>query len=250
MRAAQQVRSRRARRPRSALGVVAAGLLVTVSGCGTDLSPGAAATVDGTVITDTTVDDLTQAACDFTSESREQQDGAASGGDAPSLVLADLKASLLQALIEFELTDTAAEELDVEVTRAQISQLTAQQPVPEGLADEASEIIGEFFEMSAKNQLQRAVIGAKLRDPSLASPDDATEEDLQAANDYLQDSYSDADVEVSPRFGRWDGATLEQGTGSLSDPVSTTAAEEPIPGQVDPQTDNPADDLPPSQVCG
>ncbi len=226
------------------LGGVAVQVVVVaaLSGCGTDLHPGAAATVSGTTITDETVDDLTAAACVYT-VTQAKANGTSDGK--PSLAIADLKSSLLSSLIAFQLTEEAAAEMKLTPSQAQVDKAAQAQTLPEGMPEGEGVLIEDFFHDVAKNQLQQSLIGAHLSDPSVTTVDMATQQNVDAARDYLDKYFAKADVEVAPSYGRWDGVQLKPGTGSLSDPVSTTAAEPVLPGQ----ENSALESLPPSQVC-
>ncbi len=213
---------------------------VSVAGCGADLHPGVAAVVNDTTVTNEAIDELSTAACSFT-ELNEPEN------DEPALILAELRTSLLGSTITFHLTAEAADEMGLSVPEAQIAKATQQQPpMPDAMPDDEADLLETFFKDAAKNQLEQTLIGAHLRDSSITTVDDARDADLETAQEYLEGYYSDQDVEISPRYGTWNGSSVEGGTGSLSDPVSTTAAEEPLPGQPNPELKS----LPPSQVCG
>ena len=70
--------------------------------------------------------------------------------------------------------------------------------------------------------------------------------DAQDADAYVSDYFSASDVVINPAYGSWDGSNVTQGSGSLSDPVSSVAraALPKADGTTDVAT------LPPSQVCG
>lgn len=218
-----------------------AALLLT--GCGAELRPGVAATVNGTTIDQSEVDQLAHAACDYTKLSREQSEG---GGTSPTLGLAGLRSSLVDSLIRIELTETKAEELDVTVSDADVADAASRGSMPEGLDESDEELITEFFRDAARAQLLQGLIGAKLQNRAVTSAQELTQADIDAAADYLAKYAEKADVEVNPRYGRWTGSSVEQSSGSLSDPVETTAASVGLPGQA-PDT---LSALPVSQKCG
>lgn len=224
-------------RSRRLVGVAASVATVAVlSGCGADLRPGAAATVSGTTITDESIDNLAQAFCAYIEEGEKQQ-GVDDGR--PAIGIADLKLNLLNGLVAFELTDTAAEELNIDVPAAEVDKALGDLGLPDALDAEQMALLEGFFTDLQENDLQNTMI-----------------EEKESA-DYVQTYFSKANVEVSPSYGSWDGGKIEPGTGSLSDPVSTTAATTPPPGQ-DPVAAQKAQEaaqqaleaLPPSQVCG
>ena len=239
-----QVRRRRGRTP--GVRAIAAALALAaamVTGCGADLRPGTAAVVNGTKISQEEVDELVGAACEYTQLSREQSGNSAGAG---SLARSGLRASLVDALIHFELTRAKADELGVSVSDAQVAKLASGNPMPDGMDSSDEELLSEFFRDAARAQLLQGVIGAHLKDPSVTTGDNVTQQDVEAAAEY-RDSYANkADVELNPRYGTWTGSRVEQASGSLSDPVDTTAAPVAVPGQ-------PADTvaaLPESHKCG
>lgn len=224
-------------RSRRLVGVAASvAALAALSGCGADLQPGAAATVSGTTITDETIDNLAQAFCSYIEEGEKQQ-GVDDGR--PAIGIGDLRLNLLNGLVAFELTDTAADELNIDVPAADVDKALGDLGLPDALDAAQTTLLTGFFTDLQENDLQSTKI-----------------EEKESA-DYLQTYFSKADVEVSPSYGRWDGGKIEPGTGSLSDPVSTTAVPTPPPGQ-DPASAQKAQEaaqqaleaLPPSQSCG
>jgi SurA-like protein len=233
-------------RTRSRLLVAGAGSVAAVllSGCGADLHPGVAAVVNGETISQGRIDDLVSAACDYTKLTRE---GSAQGSTSASLGLATLRTSLTTALVQFTLTEAAAEELDVSVTDAQVTNLASGNPMPDGISDDAKDVISEFFYDASKTQLLQGVIGVHLKDSSVTHVDNVTQEDVNAAADYMKKYFEKADVEINPSYGRWSGNSIDEGSGSLSDPIETTKTTAPLPGQPAP---DPLEKLPDSQKCG
>ncbi len=195
--------------------------------------------VNGHAITAGRVDALVLAACDYSKAVRQEQ-----GGAEPTQSVAQLRSAITQALIQFELTGEAADQLGLSVSDAKIASLTSASTMPAGLNTDSRTLLEEFFSDSAKAQLQQAVVGAHLADPKVTTADDVSQTDLGAATPYLDKFAAKQDVSVNPSFGSWDGTTLVSGSGSLSDPVSTT----PVPAGSTPAAA--VGDLPPSQVCG
>lgn len=212
---------------------------MTLAGCGTRFHPGDAAVVDGTAITASSIDDLVLAACDYSRQVRLSQ-----GGAVPTQSTASLRSNLAKALIQFEITDRAAAKLGVTVSDARIAQLAGTTSLPAGVSGTTKSLLTQFFHDSAKAQLQQAVIGAHLRDPSITTAEAVTQSDLSAAAPYLAKFAAKQDVSVDPSFGRWDGTKLIAASGSLSDPVSATPT--PVTGN----SASAVKDLPHSQVCG
>lgn len=195
--------------------------------------------VDGTAITANHIDDLVLAACDYSKQARLSQ-----GGAVPTQSMANLRANLTKALISFAITDRAASKLGVSVSAARVAQVAGTSSMPAGVSAQTKSLLMQFFYASAKAQLQQAVIGAHLRDPSITTADSVTQNDVSAAAPYLLKFASQQDVSVDPSFGKWDGTRLIDTSGSLSYPVSATPT--PATGI----SAGAVKDLPPSQVCG
>lgn len=231
---------KRARRPAKAVAwaTVAA---VCLAGCGADLNPGRAATVNGTTITQGEVDDLVRAACAYIEINNET-----SPQPVPQ-ALADLRAILTSNLISFDLTGSATEELGLTILPASVDAIAGQTPLPDGLSDDDVDLLRTFFNNGAESQVAQATIGAHLNDESVTTSADVTPKDAAGAADYIQQYFDDADVTVNPAYGSWDGSAVTSASGSLSDGVSEGAKariQTPESGPADPS------ELPPSQVCG
>ncbi len=223
--------------------VATAVAVLATSGCGTDLRPGVAASVNEETITESTIDDLTEAICAFNEIQRKEQ-----GLPQPGQSVQELRASLVESLIILEITDQAAEERGVTVSDALVSKIAAGTVIPDDLAADHRALLEEFLKERTLQALQQGAIGANLEDPAVTTADKIDQSDVTAANSYLKKFAEQQDVEVSPRYGEWNGVRLEFGTGSLSDPVSTTPAPTPPPGQ--PAPPEPTFTPPASQLCG
>lgn len=234
---------RRSASPRRVAAVAAALLALTaVSGCGsTRFTPGAAATVNGEAISQDRVNSIVSAACAYTVANAE-----ASGQPPAPVSLANLRASITQAVVQFALTDRAAQERDITVTDAVIAEATAANPVPDELDEKDKAALEGFFEEFGRSNAQLRIIGANLADPSVTTLDEVTEDRTQQASKYLESYTRKQDVTINPAYGEWTGDTVTGGSGSLSDPVSRvakasqTAAESPGADTAE---------LPASQVC-
>lgn len=225
--------------------VLTALVVLALTGCGTNFHPGEAVIINGQGISTSRVDDLVLAACDYSTRVRLSQ-----GGAVPTQSMASLRSNLTQALVQFAITDKAAQQLGITVSDAKIASLTAGSTMPAGISSTTRSLLTEFFRQSAKAQLEQAVIGAHLRDPKITNADSVTANDPQTQNDlkaaapYLDKFARQQHVIVDPSFGKWNGTALVPASGSLSDRVSAT----PTPSTSDPAAA--VKDLPPSQVCG
>lgn len=213
-----------------------------LAGCGTSLHPGTAAIVNGSAISQSRVDNLVQAACQYIALGRV----AKHSGNQPSTAMITLKSTIAQSLISFALTDKAASDLHLSVSPAAVAKVVkvSSPPLPAGLSDTNKALLTRFFDDSARFQLQEAVIGAHLKNPAVTNADHVQQSDQQAAAGYLATFIANQSVSVNPSDGHWNGKALTAGSGSLSAPVSSAARLPP------PTSPTAVADLPPSQVCG
>ncbi len=218
------------------LAVVAA---LAVSSC--TFHPGSAAVVNGTSISQRTVDDLVGAACDYITLLGQKNSGASQ----PRPV-SFFKHLFTQSYISFGITAKAARELRVSVSPAAIAKLTDQQPLPAGLSAGDREKLTAFFTGSARAQLQQEVIGAHLNDPAVTTADNVSQADLPAAKPYLATYERKQSVQVNPAYGSWNGQRLVDTDGSLSVPQSAVAGTWLRLRQSSSDTTG----LPANQVCG
>jgi hypothetical protein len=231
------VTSRTSKRRVAGLAVVGT---LALSGC--TLHPGSAAVVNGSDISQSKVDSLVLAACSFSKVQR-----ISTGGASPQTSMAFLRQQLLQSLITFRITNKAATQLHLTVSPAAIAKITATQPVPGSLGSSEQKLLKQFFYDSDRSQLQVAVIGAHIKNPSVTNADNVTPTDQKAAAKYLAAFTARQQVEVSPAFGTWSNGALVRTDGSLSAPVSAAALKWV---QLRSPTAQGVLGIPPSQVCG
>lgn len=211
---------------------------LAVSGC--TFHPGSAAVVNGTKISQRKVDDLVSAACDITSLLAAQNPNPSKSS------VSYYKHLFTQDLISFAITDKAAAQLHLTVSPAAIARVTGSQTLPDGLSAEDRDRLTGFLNASARSQLQQAVIGAHLSDPSVTNADKVTTSDLKAADPYLAAFTRKQSVQVNPAYGSWDGQRVANTDGSLSKPASPIAATW-LRLRQGGSTD--VTGLPPNQVC-
>lgn len=214
--------------------------VVGVSGC--TFHPGSAAVVNGTAISQSTVDDLVLAACDFTALVARKNPGSSQG-----MSVSYFKHLFTQDLISFEITGKAAREMHLSVSPAAIAKITTQQTFPAGISADDRGRLSEFFAGSARSQLQQAVIGAHLKDSSVTTADNVTPADLAAANAFMAAYTRKQSVQVNPAYGSWDGHRVGDTDGSLSAPESAVAGTWLRLRQ---NNASGVTGLPPNQVCG
>lgn len=229
--------------PAAALAVVAA---MGLTGCGADLQPGAAATVqhDGVdntgavdvTIGEGTVDDLTSAFCDYILEANK------SAGQQPQQVaVAGLRSNILNALIAFELMRSLAETRGLTMRESDVAAATDQlsPPLPAALSDHDKDLLSKFLDDSARATLEQSTLAANIRDPGSTTSAGVTPGAVSGSEPVVQAWSEKAKVEVNPSYGSWDGSQVQPGSGSLSDLVSSASDATVDPGS-----------LPRTQVCG
>lgn len=222
--------------------------MLGLSGCSSDLQPGAAAKVNDVRISQDKVDDIVGAACEYTEVAREQ-----SGGGEPQR-LDELRSTITTALIQFEIVNDTATERRVSASAAAVSQVAEQTQIPAEVSAANRETLEAFFADFATSQGQQAAIGANVTDAQVTSISEVTPEDLEAAADVLAEVTQDQDVVVNPAYGTWNGEAVTAGNGSLSDAVSdaslgSAGGEDPgLTASADPSSD--AADVSAVQFCG
>lgn len=228
---------------RMALAALAGATAVLLSACTADIHPGSAAVVDGTSISEGSIDTLVQAGCAY-----ETEMGKIDRQTYPVLSISTLRANFVNVLIRNQLArDAAAKIGGLHVSQDQVAKFAAGNTIPPDLEDPEKSQITEFFKNSAETDLLVALIGAHLKDDTVTDASNVQQADLDAGQKYLATYSKDADVSVSPSIGTWNGTSIEAGSGSLSVLAVTPTTPQVVPGQPAP---NPAETLPPSQQCG
>lgn len=194
------------------LAVLAAVAATTLAGCG--LSPGTAATVGSTTITHDRVDDVAVAVC-----SANLASARASNQPLPTLATRGAREVALQILVETELSQQFGEEEGVEANRQQVSQAVAQNETGiEMLPDDQREDFREALREYAEGQLILIEIGRRAIGTEV--PDDQA----IAEGSRLRDEFvATLDVEIDPRYGRFEDGAFKRGGTSLSVPASREA---------------------------
>lgn len=191
---------------------------LALSGCSTDLHPGSAAVVDGTNITQGSLDDLVDAACTYTKEFRKQD------ARVQQLNLAEIRATFVTGKVQAEITKKIADEQGLTVAPAQVEQAAVQSvnSIPDAVPDADREVLTEYFDQQAETSILQAVIGQHMQDKSVTDGSQVTTDEIAASKPFMQTYFEEADVDVNPAYGSWNGSTLDKGTGSLSLRVSKT----------------------------
>ncbi len=222
-------------------GVLSAALmgLTALSGCSNGFNPGAAATVDGTVISTDTVDSIVSGACAYT-------DASSSSGAATPTSLANLRLTITQAMIQFALTGEVTKAMHLSVSQAAIAKAGAGNTIPAGLSAADTAALKTFFDDYATSTGQLQLIGAHLADKSVTTSAQVTSDQSAKAQTYLATYSTKQDVSVNPAYGHWNGSTVGGGSGSLSNAVSASAKDS-LDAETNPQADT--SKLLATQVC-
>jgi hypothetical protein len=228
--------------------VVAAAVVVGVlslSGCGADLQPGAAAKIqhDGvngagvvdSTIDEGTVDDLTSAFCSYIAEENKVAQ------QPQQIAQATIRSQLLNALIQFQLMNSLAESRGLTMRPSDVAaaQAKGSPPLPPTLSDKDTALLKKFLYDTAVATLQQSVLAANLSDSGQTTSEGVTAGATAGSDGVKNKWFEQAAVDVNPSYGTWDGREVVGSTGSLSDLVSTSG-----PSTADPSS------LPDSQVCG
>ena len=232
--------TRRPRTRRRRIAAVAFVGAIVLSGC--TFHPGQAAVVNGSNISQSTVDDLVHAGCSFFEAQRKQ-----TGGAAPATSTAYLRHLFTQNLISFKIIDKAASELHLSVSPAVIAKATSGQTLPASLNSKDRDLLEEFFANSARQSVLEATIGAHLKNPSVTNADHVTPATIPASRAYLTAFTAKQHVAVNPAYGTWHLGHLLDTDESLSGAQSSAARRWLTLRANNGQS---AEGLPPSQVCG
>lgn len=211
---------------------LAAGLALT--GCG-DVSPGAAATVDGTTISMESVDDTARSVCvaEVTYARLRDQEWQPT----PTSVYRDI---VLALLVNEQLALEVADQLEIDVPPS--SYEPAENPQLTDLLDALSASdrasFEDYLETFGRLQALYSAIGAEQG----AVGDNKS---AAAGQKAVVAFAEDRDIELDPRFGNFTGGQVVGGSGSLSVSVDGSDAGNPA------APDDPPDvaGLPDSQIC-
>lgn len=210
--------------------------------------PGQAAVVNGSSISQSSVDDLVLAACAYSKVLRVQQHG-----PAPTTSVAYLRNVFTDQFVSFKIADKAAAALGITITPSAIHTITASEPVPTTLGSTDRSHLIAYFTDSARAELQAAMIGAHLKHKTYSSyqisklGQTAAQVYISAGQAYLATYTAAQDVSVNPAYGTWQQNKVVDTDGSLSSAVSFSARNWL---SLRSQNANSVKGLPASQVCG
>jgi hypothetical protein len=188
---------RRARARRAALALAAAGAVLALTGCTTERL-GAAAVIDGETVS---TDELQTAASDYLEV-------------VPEADPADVQVAILQRAIVSEVIDETARRVGVGVREGRVAaerdDLLPSVGGREGLirtlaqSQQPTILAPSDVDRWIKDRLLFNAIAAEISGRELAVDDPATQQALNEANRLLSRTSRAMDIEVSPRYGRWD----------------------------------------------
>ena len=194
------------------LGVVAAGTAMLLAGCA--LNPGAAAQVGSDTISHEQVDDVAQAFCAANVAT------AKAGNQAmPPLASRRTREAALQLLLEADLMKQFGEHEGVQANQQQVSQELAKNDAGFALLPENErEHLRDAFQSYIEGRLMLIEAGRKSLGPG-AGDDQAMAEGSRLLKEYVDG----LDVEVDPRYGRFQNGAFKRGGTELSVAASDTA---------------------------
>lgn len=194
------------------LAAVAAVAATALAGCG--LTPGTAAVVESSTISHDRVDDVAVAVCSANLASAE-----ASGQPAPSLATRGAREIALQILLETEIWHQFGEHEGVEANQQQVSEAVAQNETGIALLPKAQQ---EDFRTALRDYTEGQFILVEAGRQALG-PDAGIEESAAKGGELLGEFVQTLDVEVDPRYGRFEDGQFKRGGTSLSVPASREA---------------------------
>ncbi len=199
--------------------VLSVALLPAFTGC-SSMHPGAAAVVGDTTIQESTLDNLAGAVC-VSNSVAASQGGQAAGQTATR----DLRATVLNVLIQSELATQAAAKLGISVSDGEVQrQLAAGTALPEQLPPAVEEkLTGLLSDLVRASLLTNEIGKEQLAGDSTAPV--SGKKAAQAGQDYLVRYADEVGVDVDPRFGTYSALGVTAGSGSLSVAQSAAALE-------------------------
>jgi hypothetical protein len=181
---------------------------------GSGVHPGAAAVVGSDEISTSEVDDVAVAVC-----SANLASARASNATLPTLPTRGARQLAMQILLEGELSRQFGEHEGVSANQQQVSQALAQNEqgfamLPADQRDDFKNALKQY----AEGQLILLEIG-KQKLGKDASDNDAINEGKRLRDEYVKS----LEVEIDPRFGRFENGAFKPGGTSLSVAQSSTA---------------------------
>lgn len=199
-------------RRRVKLAAVAAGAALVLAGCG--IHPGTAAVVGSEPISHQEVDDIATAVC------RANVAGAEASGRQPApLPTRGARELAVEILVETELARQLGEREGVDANQRAVSQAVAQNESGLALLEgKQREDLRAALRDYAESQFMLIEIGRQSLGDQV-SDDEAIAEGRRILAEYA----ASVDVEIDPRYGRFDDGVFKPGGTSLSVPASERA---------------------------
>lgn len=192
-------------------GMAAAGV-VLLAGCG-DAHPGSAASIDGTTISVSEVDDVAAALCTANAQ----------GDSGQSLPSRGARQSALSVLLRSDISRAFGEQEGVSADPRDVADALEQNRATiDALPADQREVFSETVKDYAEGQLIVIAVGQDLLAKQGGKQDDQNA--ALAAGDEARAKFADGlEVDIDPRFGTFVDGELEPSGGSLSVPVSGRA---------------------------
>lgn len=219
---------------RSRVAVLAVVAATALAGCG--LTPGTAAVVEDTTISHEQVDDVALAIC-----SANLASARASNQPPPTLATRGAREVALQILVETELSRQFGAQKGIEASRQQVSQAVAQNESGIAMLPEEQQ---EDFRTALREYTEGQLVLIEAGRRSLGTT--VSDDEAIGEGTRLRDEFVDTlDVEVDPRYGRFEDGVFKRGGTSLSVPASREA----VAGSEAQPADGFVAALPASQQC-
>jgi hypothetical protein len=184
---------------------------MALAGCG--LHPGTAAVVGSERISHDQVDDVARAVC-----SANLATAQVSNQPPPALPTRGVRELAVRILVETELSKQYGEEEGVTANPREVSEAVAQNEAGLAMLPEEQR---ESFRTTLRDYAEGQLILIEIGRQSLGdvTDDEAIAEGMRLRGEYAQN----IDIEVDPRYGRFDRGTFKRGGTSLSVPASDRA---------------------------
>jgi hypothetical protein len=216
------------------LAALAAGATTVLAGCG--IHPGAAAVVESQNISHGQVDDVALAVCSANLAAAQM-----SNQPPPTIATRESREVALGILIDTEISQQFGEHEGIQPNPSEVSEAVAQN---EAGLDMLPQDRREVFRTTLREYAAGQLILIEAGRSELGA--DAPEEEAIERGVALRNAFADTlDVEVDPRYGRFEDGRLQRGGAALSVPASRTAQA----GDQDRPGDAFVGQLPASQKC-
>jgi hypothetical protein len=216
------------------LAALAAGATMLLAACG--MHPGAAAVVGSTTISHDQVDDVALAVCSANLAAAQM-----SNQPPPTIATRESREVALGILVDTQLSHQFGEHEGIEANPREVSQALAQNEAGLGMLPEDRR---ETFRTTLRDYAEGQLILIEAGRADIG--EEATEEEVIQRGVELRREFVEAlDVDVDPRYGRFEDGRFQRGGADLSVPASAEA----VAGDQDRPGDAFVGRLPASQQC-